>query len=201
MLTMVVEARMITPLQPRSGLPAGYPFEYERRICLSDGRFVNVRPIVPGDAALLDKEFQLIDDETIYQRFFNVAIKLDQDRLRYLTELDYDRRFAVAAFSRGAGVAIARFEPSAEATAEIAVVVKQGWRRVGLATALFKLLEEAAIERGIRRFEALYLPENHSIKRVLEKRGFSNPSIESGIARVTKELGPQTRPAADDDCS
>lgn len=179
---------MITPLQPCSGLPEGYPFDYERQISLSDGRIVNLRPVVPGDAGLLAREFDEIDADTIYQRFFNPAIKLDAERLRYLTELDYDRRFAVAAFSRGTGVAIARFEPSGEATAEIAVVVKEPWRGVGLATALFKLLEEAALERGIRRFEALYLPANHAIERVLKKRGFGAVSIDGGIARVTKDL-------------
>ena len=180
---------MITPLQPRSGLPDGYPFDYERELCLSDGRVVNTRPVVPGDAAILAREFELIDSDTIYQRFFNPAIKLDEKRLRYLTELDYDHRFAVAAFARGSGVAIARFELSSERTAEVAVVVKEGWRGVGLATMLFELLEEAAIERGIDQFEALYLPENLAIARVLEKRGFSGVVIDSGIARVTKPLG------------
>jgi RimJ/RimL family protein N-acetyltransferase len=185
---MVTEARMITPLQPRSGLPDGYPFDYERELCLSDGRIVNVRPVVPGDAVLLAREFELTDSDTIYQRFFNPAIKLDEKRLRYLTELDYDHRFAVAAFARGNGVAIARFELSGEGTAEIAVVVKEGWRGVGLATMLFELLEEAAMERGINQFEALYLPENLAIARVLAKRGFSGVTIDSGIARVTKGL-------------
>ncbi len=180
---------MITPLQPRSGLPEGYPFDYERQVSLADGRVVNIRPIVPGDAVLLGKEFNEIDADTIYQRFFNPAIKLDSKRLRYLTELDYDRRFAIAAFSGGGGVAIARFEPSGDGIAEVAVVVKDGWRGAGLATALFKLLEEAATERGIDQFEALYLPENHAIERVLEKRGFGGVTIDAGIARVTKDLG------------
>jgi GNAT superfamily N-acetyltransferase len=186
---------MITPLQPRSGLPEGYPFDYERQLCLSDGRTVNTRPIVPGDAALLGREFEEIDSDTIYQRFFNPAIKLDQKRLRYLTEIDYDHRFAVAAFARGSGVAIARFEPSGDGVAEVAVVVKEGWRAAGLATALFELLEEAAIERDIERFEALYLPENHGIERVLEKRGFGGATFDSGIARVTKELGDRPAPS------
>ena len=89
-----------------------------------------------------------------------------------LTELDYERRFAVAAFSNGEGIAIARFEPAGDGIAELAVVVKPEWRRLGLATQLFALLEAAAIERGMNRLEAFYLAENHAIERVLEKRGF-----------------------------
>ena len=180
---------MITPLQPRAGLPPGYPFDYERQIILSDGRSVYVRPVVPGDAVLLAKEVAEADADTLYHRFFNPAIRLDKKRLRFLTEVDYVRRLALVGFARGDGVAIARFEPAGEELAEIAVVVKPEWRRVGLATALFDLLEDAAIERGITQFEALYLPDNHAIERVLEKRGFGGVTVDSGVARVTKKLG------------
>jgi RimJ/RimL family protein N-acetyltransferase len=187
-LTMVKRPEMITPLQPRAGLPHGYPFDYERQLSLSDGRTVHIRPIVPGDAVLLAREVKEADADTLYHRFFNPAVKLDQKRLRYLTEIDYERRFALAAFADGEGVAIARFESSTAGVAEVAVVVKPEWRRLGLATEMFVLLEEAALERGITEFEALYLPDNHAIERVLEKRGFGGVTVESGVARVTKKL-------------
>ncbi len=179
---------MITPLQPRTGLPPGYPFDYERQLKLYDGRTVFVRPVVPGDAVLLAKEAAAADADTLYHRFFNPAIRLDKKRLRFLTEVDFEQRFALVGFSRGEGVAIARFEPAGAGLAEVAVVVKPMWRRVGLATALFDLLEDAAIERGVREFEALYLPDNHAIERVLQKRGFGGVSVDSGVARVTKLL-------------
>ena len=179
---------MITPLQPRAGLPHGYPFDYERQVALHDGRIVHIRPVVPGDAVLLAREVREADADTLYHRFFNPAVRLDSKRLRYLTELDYEKRFALAAFADGEGVAIARFEPAAGGVAEVAVVVKPEWRRLGLATEMFALLEEAALERGIVAFEALYLPDNHAIERVLEKRGFGGATVDSGVARVTKKL-------------
>ncbi|MDJ0953061.1 MAG: GNAT family N-acetyltransferase [Acidimicrobiia bacterium] len=182
---------MVTPLQPRSGLPPGYPFDFERQVTLDDGRTIYVRPVVPGDAVLLASAVAEADADTLYHRFFNPAIRLDKKRLRFLTEVDYRRRFALVAFARGEGVAIARFEPAGEDLAEIAVVVKPEWRQVGLATALFDLLEDAAIERGVSRLEALYLPSNHAIERVLEKRGFGGVTVEAGVARVTKDLGPK----------
>lgn len=188
-LTMVLEVNMVTPLQPRTGLPPGYPFDYERQLQLDDGREVFVRPVVPGDATLLAKEVAAADSDTLYHRFFNPAIRLDKKRLRFLTEVDFEHRFALVGFARGEGVTIARFEPAGDGLAEVAVVVKPMWRRVGLATAMFDLLEDAAIERGVRQFEALYLPDNHAIERVLQKRGFGGVKVESGVARVTKDLG------------
>ena len=180
---------MITPLQPHSGLPRAYPFDYERRLELHDGRTVHIRPVVPGDAVLLAKEVAAADADTLYHRFFNPAIRLDKKRLSFLTEVDYKRRFALVAFADGEGVAIARFEPAGDDLAEIAIVVKPMWRKVGLATAMFRLLEDAAIERGVHEFEALYLPDNHAIERVLAKRGFGGVTVDSGVARVSKILG------------
>ena len=137
---------MVTPLQPNTGLPPNYPYDYERQIVLRDGRAVYVRPIVPGDAILLAQEVARADSDTLYHRFFNPAIRLDKKRLRFLTEIDYTTRFAIAGFFNGDGVAIARFEPSGEGLAEIAVVVKPDWRKQGLATGLFELLEDAGYE-------------------------------------------------------
>ena len=180
---------MITPLQPQAGLPPDYPFDFERHLSLEGGHSVYVRPIVPGDAALLQEAAAVADAETLYQRFFNPTVRLNEKRLRFLTEVDYVRRFAVVAFSGGEGVAIARFEPAGEGIAEVAVVVESSWRRRGLATALLDLLEDAALERGVHTFEAYYLPENHAIERVLEKRGFGGATVDGGVARVARALG------------
>lgn len=180
---------MTTPLQPRAGLPAGYPFEYERTVTLDNGQVVHFRPVVPGDVVLLAKEVAEADADTLYHRFFNPAIRLSEKRLRFLTEVDYEKRFALVAFTGGEPIAIARFEPAGEETAEVAVVVKPAWRRHGLATVMLELLEEAAVERGIKRFEAFYLPDNHAIERVLHKRDFGRATVESAVARVVKDLG------------
>jgi GNAT superfamily N-acetyltransferase len=180
---------MTTPLQPHTGLPEGYPFEYERKADLPNGRTIYFRPVVPGDVVLLAEEVAAADADTLYHRFFNPAIRLDKKRLRFLTEVDYCRRFALVGFVDGEPVSIARFEPAGEGVAEVAVVVKVGWRRLGIATMMLEILEEAAIERGVTEFEGFYLPSNHAIERVLTKRGFGAASVESGVAHVTRKLG------------
>ena len=186
---------MITPLQPQAGLPPDYPFDFERHLTLEGGHSVYVRPVVPGDAALLQAAAAVADSDTLYQRFFNPTVRLNEKRVRFLTEVDYVRRFALVAFSRGEGVAIARFEPAGEGRAEVAVVVEPSWRGRGLATALLDLLEDAALERGIDIFEAYYLPENHAIERVLQKRGFGGATVDGGVARVTRSLGKANKPS------
>lgn len=175
---------------PPIDAPAGYPFVFERTVTLRDGTTARIRPIVPHDADLLAEEIGAADEETLYLRFFTPVVRLDDERLRYLTVLDYRYRFAIAAFALdGTGIGIARYEGAAGSDeAEVAVTVKRGYRRIGLATTLFEILEEAARSSGIRRFLANYLAENEGAEALMAANGYSAPSYEGGVATVSKSL-------------
>ncbi len=181
---------MPSTMIPPGDAPADYPFDFERTITLADGSLARVRPIVPDDASLLGAEIEATDEETLYLRFFTPVVRVDESRLRYLTELDYDRRFALAAFTLdGDGMAIARYEgASSEKEAEVAVTVKPEYRRKGIATALFDLLEEAAFHHGIRRLYANYLAANDAAEALMDTCGYGDVHYEGGIATVAKDL-------------
>ncbi len=85
--------------------------------------------------------------------------------LARLTCLDYRRRFTLVAIdpATGRAVAIARYEPAGDDTAEVAIAVSPSWRHVGLATALVSLLAQAALERGVVTFTASYLAANRPV--------------------------------------
>jgi RimJ/RimL family protein N-acetyltransferase len=170
-------------------LPPGYPADFERTVKLRDGRTVCVRPILPSDAAELADAIQTADAETLYRRFLGAPPHVTPALLGHLTTVDYVRRFALVARDpvRGVGVAIGRYEPLADGVAEIAVAVDPAWRRVGLATALVRLLGEAALERGIHSFGASYLAENRPVAALLEHTG-SKQLIEQGVAELTVNL-------------
>ncbi len=171
--------------------PAGYPAEFEQWIETADGRTVFARPVVPDDAPMLQREIETADTETIYQRFFRAPVRLDAAQLDRLCRLDYDTRFALAAFSTdGDGVAIVRYESTEPGVAEVAVVVRKEWRGLGLGTALLASLEEAAVERGIRRFTAYYLPDNAAIEALLSDRGFTTGIRDGEVSFAEKDLSP-----------
>ena len=169
--------------------PAAYPSELETRLALKDGHAVSVRPVVPDDAPMLVRQLERADPDTIYQRFFRYPVHLDAGQLDHMTRLDYHERLALAVFADdGEGVAIARYESIEPGVAEVAVVVQPEWRRLGLGTRLLELLESAAIERGIDRFTALYLPDNHQIVSLLERVGFTPGAIDGGLGTASKDL-------------
>ncbi len=170
-------------------VPAHYPHEFERSVGLRDGRTVWIRPVVPSDAPALRHAIDTADSETLYHRFFNSSITIDETQIQRLTEIDYRTRFALVAFAPdGTGIAIARYEPFDEGVVEVAVAVTPGWRRVGLASTLFAMLEEAARGQGMVRLHAFYLAENRGAERLMADRGFTAPRIQDGVAEVSKDL-------------
>ncbi len=71
-------------------------------------------------------------------------------------------------------VAEARFVrcPGTDA-AEFALVVAEGWRRVGLGTSLMRILLQHAGARGVERLCGDALAENEAIRRLLRSLGAS----------------------------
>ncbi len=158
-------------------------------MCLRDGRVVVVTRLRPADAGELGQALLDSDRETLYRRFCGPPPKVTPGLLAHLTELDFDRRYAlVARDEAGEGVAIARYEATSEpGVAEIAVVVKPGWRQVGLASALVTKLAEAASRHGFREFTATYLADNRAVADLLDLAG-ARQVIADGIADAVVRL-------------
>ena len=189
-------------LEPEpGGLPPGYPKEYQREEVLRDGRRVFIRPVLPGDAPALADAIRTADSDTLRRRFLGGAPRVTAALLAHLTEVDYMQRFALVAIDTvsGRGAGIARYEPAGEGVAEIAVVVRPEWRRVGLGTLLILVLAKAAAERGVHTFSASYLAENRPVAALVEDAGgLIRQVIEQGIAEFSLTLDgsqPATGPA------
>jgi GNAT superfamily N-acetyltransferase len=162
--------RSRTPVLHPRGVHAadGYCREYERDVTLADGRTVHLRPIVPGDIDALRDAIAEADRETLRNRFLGGRPPAAEEELEQLVRVDYDRRFAVVALSDSRrGVGIARYEADGAGTAEVAVAVDPGWRRVGLATELLKLLAEAALDHGVTQINVEFLLANVDVASIL----------------------------------
>jgi len=163
---------------------------------LRDGRIVFVARLSPADADELGQALAEADRETLYRRFCGPPPKVTSRLLAHLTELDFERRYALVARDvSGTGVAIARYEATIEpGVAEIAVAVKPGWRRVGLASALVTKLAEAASRHGFRALTATYLADNRPVADLLDLAG-ARRVITDGLADAVVRL---PSPPADD---
>jgi RimJ/RimL family protein N-acetyltransferase len=154
---------------------APYPRELVRTVVLKDGAAVRVRPIRPDDEPRLVDLYDRLSRHTAYQRFFTVMRRLPTDWYHFFANVDYVRRMAlVAERETVAGyqlLGVGRYEPGDEPdTAEVAFVVEDGWQGRGLGAVLLDAVLRAADARGIRRFRADVLAENHRMLRLLATR-------------------------------
>ncbi|WIN00571.1 GNAT family N-acetyltransferase [Actinoplanes oblitus] len=174
-------------------VPPGYPSEYEREVRLAEGRVALIRPIVPADRLPLACAILSADADTLYRRFLGSPPPLTPALLTYLCTVDYQKRFALVAGDPRTeeGIAVARYEATGGASAEIAVAVDPRWRRIGLATALVEILAEAALDRGIHTFTASYLAENRPVAALLALLGSDRiEKIREGLAEAVVALDP-----------
>jgi GNAT superfamily N-acetyltransferase len=168
-------------------LPAEYPKELEHDATLEDGTVIHLRPIRPDDAPRLVALFDRLSQQTAYQRFFSVLKRLPPAYARVFANVDYRQRLAmVAERETPVGpelIGVGRYEP-ADATeiapgivptvvpieVEVAFVVQDGWQGRGLGSILLDEVLRAAVARGVQRFRAFVLADNHRMLGLLARR-------------------------------
>ena len=177
------------PAEPAEPAPARY-FDpaYVERAVLRDGTAVRLRLVTPEDKALLLAGFRRMSERSRYARFLATKDNLSDDELRYLTEIDQDRHFALGALLENGdgggdgdndgdndgdviGLGVARFIrlPELHATAEAAIAVVDEVQGRGLGKLLFLRLCAAAAERGLERFRCEVLGSNTGMRALIEE--------------------------------
>lgn len=155
----------------------GYPESLVRKHFLFDGREVTVRPIRPQDKEMEQEFVRGLSSESRYYRFMEQLRELSPKKLRYFTEIDYDRHLALIAVVPHDGgemeVGVARYVAEPGVTGcEFAIVVDDAWRSTGLAGVLMADLIDAARTHGFRTMEGTVLSDNHKMLKFARQLGF-----------------------------
>jgi GNAT superfamily N-acetyltransferase len=125
------------------------PTDFTRR-----GEHLRLRLLSPGDAGRLQDFFYSHTEETIQLRYGHAVVRMTRERAADLVGVDQARDLAIAIFSSpGADEvihAIGRYYLDPDGTsAEVAFVVRETKRRLGLGTMLLQALVDAARARGL----------------------------------------------------
>jgi GNAT superfamily N-acetyltransferase len=114
------------------------------------------RPVRADDDARLVRMWPRMSPDTVYRRFHSPLRGLPRATVRHLVEVDHDLREAVVAEVGDEVVGVARYDrsPADPATAEVAVVVEDGWQGVGVGRQLLRELFELAGRRGVATLAA-----------------------------------------------
>lgn len=166
-----------------------YGPEWREQVSLLDGTNVTIRCLMPDDAERLVEGFQRLSPESRYQRFMSPMQTLPPEHVKYLTDIDHVKHFAVAALIDDparldeVGVGVARFvtldEPANEA--ELAITVVDDAQHSGLGSILMAILVLAGRERGLEALRAEVLPNNDGMQRLAKRFGGERISAADGV--------------------
>lgn len=156
---------------------AEYPAHLIRTRYLFDGTEVTIRPIRPQDATMEQDFVRRLSDDARYNRFMTELRELPARKLRYFTEIDYDRHLALVALLDEGGaereVGVARYVAPPEGTrCEFAVVVDDAYQGRGLAGVLMHALIDAARRAGFEVMEGIILASNYKMIKFARQLGF-----------------------------
>jgi RimJ/RimL family protein N-acetyltransferase len=159
-------------------------------VAVRDGSRVVLRPMHRTDAGRLVRFHQTLSPTTTRWRFFTFHRELSPEELHRFTHVDHEGRDAVVATVDGEIIGVGRYDHDRERNeAEIAFVVTDEWQGRGVGRALLDELVSIARRRGIARFTAVTLADNHRMLRTLRASGLPMTSrFDEGTVLVSLDL-------------
>ncbi len=161
---------------------------------LRNGQRILVRPLLATDREQLEAGYSKVSPASRRSRFGAAPDRLSPHQLDQLMDLDYDDRFALAAFALDEpgepGVGVARYarsrdEPSA---AEAAVLVLDDYQNRGIGSLLLWDLVAVAREHRITTFTATVMWESVPLLGAIRAAGATVEPAEPGVASVRFRL-------------
>ncbi len=173
---------------------ADYPSELVRTRHLFDGSEVLIRPIRADDKTMEQEFVQHLSTESRYRRFMSTLKELPPGKLKYLTEIDYEKHLALVAIIERDGeqieIGVARYVADPSGTnCEFAIAIDDEWQGSGVAGILMLTLIDAARARGMQRMEAFILASNDKMIKFAKQLGFSVHRDPDDAGMVVAERG------------
>ena len=153
--------------------PAVYPAQYETEVVLTDGSAMILRPIRVDDAEQCLAFLSRLGPDSQYLWQHHIPMQMTPDEAQRFCTVDYQNSFAlvgeVLKQKKKEIVAIGRYYRLPRKTsAEVAIVIEDGYRRKGIGTRLIECLVNAARDNGISTFEADVAENNKDITALLK---------------------------------
>jgi acetyltransferase len=185
---------MVHPQQPYSHLAIRpYPVEFIKRIQLTDGQMITLRPIRPEDEPLWHALLSACSPETIHLRFHYLFKTSTHEMDVRFCFIDYDREMTIVAEieegNRRQLIGAASLTADVDhRDAEYAALVGDAWQGRGVGTVLTNYALEICRQWSIHQVTAEVARENFRMIRMLEHRGFAFDRSVSPDIVIAKKL-------------
>ena len=156
---------------------------------------VRFRAIKPSDEEEMRRLFYRFSDQSVYYRYFAPIKTMPHAKMQGYVNIDFGQVMSIVGLVGQAGqghiIAEARFIRDKKSPhADVAFIVDEKYRGMGIATYLYKLLIRLAKDRGIRVLTADVLASNKGMMKVFEKAGGTvTAQLDHGVYHLTVPLG------------
>lgn len=168
-----------------------------RKVRLRDGQLYHLRPLHPADDRRLQAFFYSHTEETVNRRYGFTVTRMSRERACELVGVDQNRDLALAILEmRGTRQiihAVGRYYLDTDGTsAEMAFVVSEEKRRVGMARQLLESMLGIARSRGLRSLWASVDRDNLPMLKLFRRfDAREQPGEEASSVRIEIELPPE----------
>jgi len=169
------------------GVNGVYPVALETFRTTRSGLRLLLRPVKIGDEPLMKDFFYALSNESMYKRFMSVRMDMPHERLQDFGVVDYADSMMILAIVEGDGketiAAIGQYEINEKVhNAEVALVVKDEYQKMGVGYDLLTYLTRLARRRGLLGFTAEVLVENKPMLNLFKNMGFdTQKTSEEGV--------------------
>jgi acetyltransferase len=170
-----------------------YPSQWERHLTVKEGWRVFVRPIRPEDEPLIHEMLKHVTPQDLRLRFFAPMKQFSHEFIARLTQLDYARAMAFAAFDETTNelVGVVRIHSdSIYQSGEYAILLRSDLKGKGLGWALMQMIIEYARSEGLKTISGDVLADNTVMLAMCRGLGFEikTDPVEHDICDVSLTL-------------
>ena len=151
-----------------------YPDDIDVTHTFKNNLEIHFRPIKPSDEEGMRQLFYRFSDKSVYYRYFHTIRTMPHAKMQEYVNVDWNKVMSIVGVVGSKEheqiVAEGRYDIYPNSTyAEVVFVVDEKYQGHGIATFLYKLLIQIALERGLKGFAADVLFSNIGMMKVFRK--------------------------------
>ena len=160
---------------PPSGDDLLFLENYKHAVELKNNQSLWIRPLLPSDEFAYRHFFYSLNDDTIYRRFFYpMELFTHEIAQNHWASLDYRKNMTLIGLVQKGDheeiIAIGSYAEAEKKSAEVALVVREDYQGMGIASMFLSDLEKIAVLNGYTNFGASVLKGNSAMIHIFKKR-------------------------------
>ena len=172
-----------------------YPDQYETTLELENSKTLQIRPVKPTDERMLQELHYSLDKQDRYYRFFQPMKEFRHKKIQPMVTIDYKRDFILVAVleEQNQKKIVAQggyFKTNNPSMGELAFIVHEDWRGLGITKFLLNYLVQIGRELGMKSFAGTILLDNKAMLHIIDTAPYplSLKRVESNVTEFRMDI-------------